>query len=266
MTMHEGQRICPRCGKAQHPARQIRCRHCGMVNRSTGNTCAFCGLSLRRIPGWALLAAIPALAALLAVVGWVVLPGLLAGPGPTDMPPAAPTQAVAAVTADLATSTVATADLATSTVAPTMEPTRTSLPAPTSTSPAPTSTSSPTVAPTSTPTSTPTATESPTPTSTPSPTPTSTPTATATDTPEPTPTLEPTETPTAEALPSAEASPTPFIYVVKSGDNLYTIAQNFGVTVDDIMEANNLTSNRLRVGQTLIIPLSTPTPSPTPEP
>jgi len=62
------------------------------------------------------------------------------------------------------------------------------------------------------------------------------------------------------------ASPTPFLYVVQSGDNLSTIAQTFGVTVEAIMAANNLTSDRLSVGQILIIPLPTPTPTPTPTP
>ena len=44
------------------------------------------------------------------------------------------------------------------------------------------------------------------------------------------------------------------IYTVVSGDNLYSIASRFGTTVNAIREANNLTSNVLSVGQTLIIP------------
>jgi LysM repeat protein len=64
--------------------------------------------------------------------------------------------------------------------------------------------------------------------------------------------------------PSALPSPTPVIYTVKSGDNLYTIAQTFGVTVEAIMAANNLTSTNLSVGQMLIIPVPTPTPTATP--
>jgi LysM repeat protein len=60
------------------------------------------------------------------------------------------------------------------------------------------------------------------------------------------------------------ATPTPFIYVVKAGDNLYNIALEFGTTVDAIMEANGLESNRLRVGQQLIIPVGTITPQPAP--
>lgn len=42
-------------------------------------------------------------------------------------------------------------------------------------------------------------------------------------------------------------------YVVKSGDNLYSIARKFNVSVDSIKSKNNLKSNLLSVGQTLII-------------
>lgn len=43
-------------------------------------------------------------------------------------------------------------------------------------------------------------------------------------------------------------------YKVKRGDNLATIARNHGVTVDDIMEANGMSNNRIDVGQELTIP------------
>lgn len=43
-------------------------------------------------------------------------------------------------------------------------------------------------------------------------------------------------------------------YVVKSGDSLYQIARSFGVTVDELMQYNNLTSNLLSIGQVLRIP------------
>jgi len=42
-------------------------------------------------------------------------------------------------------------------------------------------------------------------------------------------------------------------YTVRSGDTLYSIAQRFGLTVDELRRLNNLTSNNLRVGQVLII-------------
>lgn len=43
-------------------------------------------------------------------------------------------------------------------------------------------------------------------------------------------------------------------YIVKSGDNLYTIANRYNTTVDDIMNYNNLKSNLLTIGQVLQIP------------
>jgi LysM repeat protein len=49
------------------------------------------------------------------------------------------------------------------------------------------------------------------------------------------------------------------IYIVKSGDTLFTIAQRFGLTVAELVEANNITDpNRLALGQELVIPPSTP--------
>ena len=43
------------------------------------------------------------------------------------------------------------------------------------------------------------------------------------------------------------------VYVVKAGDNLYSIARRFNTTVDNIKKKNNLTTNLLSVGQKLII-------------
>lgn len=43
-------------------------------------------------------------------------------------------------------------------------------------------------------------------------------------------------------------------YTVKSGDSLWSISRKFGVTVNELKEANNLSSNLLSVGQNLIIP------------
>ncbi len=42
-------------------------------------------------------------------------------------------------------------------------------------------------------------------------------------------------------------------YIVKKGDNLYSIARKFNTTVDNIKKLNNLTSNNLSIGQRLII-------------
>lgn len=42
-------------------------------------------------------------------------------------------------------------------------------------------------------------------------------------------------------------------YIVKSGDNLYSIARKFNTTVDSIKIKNNLTGNNLQIGQKLII-------------
>lgn len=52
-------------------------------------------------------------------------------------------------------------------------------------------------------------------------------------------------------------------YVVQKGDSLYSIAQKFGTTVDQLKKWNNLTSNTLQIGQVLIVSESTETPPPT---
>jgi LysM repeat protein len=44
------------------------------------------------------------------------------------------------------------------------------------------------------------------------------------------------------------------IYTVKKGDSLWLIANKYGTTVDELKSANNLKSNTLSIGQTLIIP------------
>ena len=48
-------------------------------------------------------------------------------------------------------------------------------------------------------------------------------------------------------------------YTVKSGDTLYSIARTNNITVDELKELNNLTTNLLSVGQTLLIPNTTST-------
>lgn len=43
-------------------------------------------------------------------------------------------------------------------------------------------------------------------------------------------------------------------YIVKSGDSLWSIAKKYGITVNDLKSANNLTSNTLSIGERLKIP------------
>ena len=45
------------------------------------------------------------------------------------------------------------------------------------------------------------------------------------------------------------------VYVVKPGDTLYRIANIYGVSVNDLIIANNLSSNILTIGQELVIPI-----------
>jgi LysM repeat protein len=91
----------------------------------------------------------------------------------------------------------------------------------------------------------------PRPTLTPTPSATPEPSATATATPEP-PTATP-EPPTATPEPPAGGRR----YTVASGDSLRSIAEKFSVSVEAILQANNLTpaqGDALRVGQELVIP------------
>jgi len=93
-------------------------------------------------------------------------------------------------------------------------------------------------------------------------------------------TANPTTTPTSP-LPTVTPSPvlapptaTPVVYIIRPGDSLSAIAEQFGVSVEVLSEANGISDpNVIRVGQTLVIPgptpiatatvppVSTPTPS-----
>jgi LysM repeat protein len=69
------------------------------------------------------------------------------------------------------------------------------------------------------------------------------------------PTVPPTEAPT----------PAPLVYVVKEGDTLSSIAQTYGVSVQDIIEANGLANpDMIHLGQKLIIPGHFVTPTAVP--
>ena len=58
-------------------------------------------------------------------------------------------------------------------------------------------------------------------------------------------------------IPSEEEIPSTgdFItYIVRSGDSLYKIANNYGTTVQELMKYNNLNTTNLSIGQQLLIP------------
>lgn len=74
-----------------------------------------------------------------------------------------------------------------------------------------------------------------------------------------------------QAMAALTATPTPspdesnkVVYTVKAGDTLGGIAKSYGVTVDEIMTANSLGSDVIRVGQKLTIPVPPPPPTDTP--
>lgn len=57
---------------------------------------------------------------------------------------------------------------------------------------------------------------------------------------------------------NSAVTPTPTnTYTVKSGDSLYSIAKQYGVTVDALKRANGKTSNLLSIGEVLVIPTTT---------
>ena len=82
--------------------------------------------------------------------------------------------------------------------------------------------------------------------------PTGSPTASASTPTDPTPTPEPTPTP----------APTPTIHVVAEGDTLSKIAAQYGLTLEDLLAANEQITNpnRISVGDEIIIPVAEPSP------
>ena len=83
-------------------------------------------------------------------------------------------------------------------------------------------------------------------------------------TPSPTPTASPTATPLSQTPTPTPAEPT--VYVVQGGDSLWKIAESYGITVDDLAEANGISKDDvIRPGQELVIPVpgqALPTPLP----
>lgn len=79
----------------------------------------------------------------------------------------------------------------------------------------------------------------------------------------------PRRTPTPE--PTPELTPEPFVHIVAPGESLIYIAGLYKVTVDEIVELNDIQNpNRIQVGQELLIPgygvPPTPKPPKTPKP
>lgn len=67
----------------------------------------------------------------------------------------------------------------------------------------------------------------------------------------------------ASLTPAPTRTPTPLIYTVERGDNLGSIAQQFGSTVQLLVEANELDPDEmLSVGQSLLVPRIFDTPTP----
>lgn len=263
-ALADGQLICNRCGEAQKRSRRVRCRQCGTLNRQSQQECVACGGSLRGY--WirpVLIAASILAGVVLIMVAVIWLRGQGNTPPPVTVPAAPATSEVAAVPTEVFTSTPVPSPTPGNTSVPTRTETPSPTPSPTWT---PTHTPSPTPTNTATPTSSPTPTATNTPTTTPSPTATASPTDTASPiaTASPTATASPIAAPTETSTPAPSATASPVIHTVAVGDTLYDIAATYGVTVQSIMEANDLTSTRLNVGQQLIIPVATATPEPTP--
>lgn len=104
---------------------------------------------------------------------------------------------------------------------------------------------------------------SPSPVATPAPsasaeaTPSPTATPTPTSTPEPSVSLEPTAAPTSDRyalLTACPDKPDCWIYRVRSGDNLFSIAKYFGVPLATVKALNPWTQSGLKVGRDLILP------------
>lgn len=81
--------------------------------------------------------------------------------------------------------------------------------------------------------------------------------------PAPTPTPGPTPTVNMEAAPANSTNDAFIPYLVKRGDTLSGIAEQYGVSLNDLLAANNLPSNTqdIQEGQALLIPHYTPTPA-----
>lgn len=120
---------------------------------------------------------------------------------------------------------------------------------PTAATPAPT----PPASPIATPTASPTPTPSPSPRPTPTPSPIATPNPSPTEAPTPAPTPKPSSNRYALLKPCPD-TPKCYVYVVRSGDNLYSIVNYFGVSMKTVKAWNPWTADGLKAGRALRIP------------
>lgn len=58
-------------------------------------------------------------------------------------------------------------------------------------------------------------------------------------------------------IPEVEENMEYKVYIVKSGDNLYSIARENNLTINDLLSYNNLSSTALSIGQQILIPITT---------
>ncbi len=85
----------------------------------------------------------------------------------------------------------------------------------------------------------------------------------ATATSSPSPTSTPTATATATPIPTSTPTATPVIHLVEEGDLLGRIAQQYAISLDELVEANDIDPDDvLSIGQELVIPVPTATPDP----
>lgn len=62
------------------------------------------------------------------------------------------------------------------------------------------------------------------------------------------------EKPVQQPKPKPQPKPRNIKHKISSGENLTKIAKKYGVTVDDIKKANNMTGDNIQMGKTLVIP------------
>jgi|GEM_PF-2251776 len=68
------------------------------------------------------------------------------------------------------------------------------------------------------------------------------------------PTPAPTTPPGGSAATPAPSAPAGNTYIVRPGDSVTRVANKFGITIDELIRANNLTTTTLQIGQVLVIP------------